>query len=181
MLIDATIVEYAKEIMQLAIEKNITLVIPKDIIIKRLLLPDQVALATSGDYMKMDVEAGVTYIVQDVSAYRYHEHDCVVDIGPKTIALYISHIAKGKTIFANGTMGIYENQESSHGTAAILSAIASNNNMTILGGGDCVAAAEQFQVGGSISFLSTGGGATLAYLAAGNPYEELPGLHALII
>ena len=101
------------------------------------------------------------------------------DIGPATIASYQAIIATAQTIFANGTMGVYEQPDSQEGTKAILQAIANNKGFTVLGGGDCAAAAQQFGIADKVSFISTGGGATLAYLAAQEPWLELPGLAAL--
>lgn len=101
------------------------------------------------------------------------------DIGPRTAATYAQIIASARTVLANGTMGMYEELASQDGTKAILEAIADNPHYTVIGGGDCAAAADQFGLAERIHFISTGGGATLAYLAAGEPWRELPGLIAL--
>ena len=101
------------------------------------------------------------------------------DIGPQTIRTFTGIIATARTIFANGTMGVYEEADNQAGTRAILTAIAHCKGFTILGGGDCAAAAALFGVRNKVSFVSTGGGATLAFLAAIDPYKELPGLRAL--
>ncbi len=103
-----------------------------------------------------------------------------VDIGPKTIAQCNEVITQARTILANGTMGIYEEASYTQGTKAIFSAIASSSAYTVIGGGDAVAATFQYGLADKMDYLSTGGGATLAYLAAQNPEEELPGLKALL-
>ena len=87
------------------------------------------------------------------------------DIGPKTIKLFCEEINKAKTIFVNGTMGIYENKESQTGTKEVLQAVANSNAYTVAGGGDCIAAIHMFNLQDKFDFLSTGGGATLAFLA----------------
>lgn len=87
------------------------------------------------------------------------------DIGPKTIDLFSQEINNAKTIFINGTMGIYEDIKSQGGTKEILTAIGKSNAFTIAGGGDCVAAIYKFNLEDKFNFLSTGGGATLAFLA----------------
>lgn len=102
-----------------------------------------------------------------------------VDIGPTTVKDFCKHIAQSKTIFMNGTMGIYEYPVYASGTQQILQAIASEQIHSVIGGGDAVAAAFQSGYAEKVTFLSTGGGATLAFLAAHNPYRTLPGLKAL--
>ena len=102
-----------------------------------------------------------------------------IDIGPKTIDLFTPFLASAQTIFANGTMGKYEEKDGQAGTYAMLKAIAGNPGYTLIGGGDCGAAAAQCGVGERMSFVSTGGGATLAYLASKKPWEDLPGLFVL--
>lgn len=89
----------------------------------------------------------------------------IFDIGPKTIELFKKEIARAKTIFANGTMGAYEQPEYETGSKAILQAIADSSAYTVIGGGDAVAATFQFGLEKKMDFLSTGGGATLAFLA----------------
>jgi len=89
----------------------------------------------------------------------------VYDIGPKTVDIFCKKIAEAKTIFANGTMGVYEQEEFETGTKKILKAIAESAAYSVIGGGDAVAATFKFGLDKQMSFLSTGGGATLAFLA----------------
>ena len=105
--------------------------------------------------------------------------DRCIDIGPATRQTFIDHINEAQTIFANGTMGIYEEEVSAQGTKEILAAIAHSNAYSVLGGGDAVAAAHLFDLTNGIDFLSTGGGATLAFLGSKDPLYELPALAAL--
>jgi len=98
-----------------------------------------------------------------------------VDIGPKTVAAYGAVIAKAKTIFWNGPMGIFEIDEFAKGTIGVAQAVAASGAVSIVGGGDSVAAVKKAGVKDRISHLSTGGGASLEYVA----YETLPGITAL--
>jgi phosphoglycerate kinase len=104
----------------------------------------------------------------------------VVDIGPATIRQYVYNVAQAHTVFINGTMGIFEYPAYQGGTSAVLQAIAAVNGYTVLGGGDTAAAAAACKLTTSFGFVSSGGGATLAYLGAAHPLEQLPGLKSLI-
>lgn len=111
--------------------------------------------------------------------YRYADQQQPIDIGPATTATFVGCLQQAKTIFANGTMGKYEEAAGRAGTRETLQAIAQTAAFTVLGGGDCPAAAEMMGIADKVSFVSTGGGATLAYLAATDPWQDLPGLRAL--
>ena len=99
-----------------------------------------------------------------------------VDIGPETIKRFGDEIAKARTIFWNGPMGVFEIKECAKGTFAIAEAIAANSNaVSIIGGGDSVKAVKKARVADKITFISTGGGASLELLEG----KELPGVAAL--
>ena len=98
-----------------------------------------------------------------------------LDIGPKTIQAYADVIALAKTILWNGPMGVFEIEEFSKGTKKVAEAVAGSNALSIVGGGDSVAAVAKAGVSDRISHISTGGGASLEYIA----YETLPGIEAL--
>jgi len=98
-----------------------------------------------------------------------------VDIGPKTVAAYSAVIAGARTIFWNGPMGIFEIDAFAKGTIGIAQAVAASGAVSIVGGGDSVAAVKKAGVKDKISHISTGGGASLEYVA----YETLPGITAL--
>jgi phosphoglycerate kinase len=98
-----------------------------------------------------------------------------VDIGPKTVEAYAAVIAEARTIFWNGPMGIFEIEEFARGTIGIARAVAASGAVSIIGGGDSVAAVMKAGVRDKISHISTGGGASLEYVA----YETLPGIAAL--
>ncbi|HEX2694180.1 MAG TPA: phosphoglycerate kinase [Acidobacteriota bacterium] len=98
-----------------------------------------------------------------------------VDIGPKTIEAYSKIIAGAKTIFWNGPLGVFEIDKFAVGTVKIAEAVAASGAISIVGGGDSIAAVKKAGVTDKISHISTGGGASLEFLA----YETLPGIEAL--
>lgn len=98
-----------------------------------------------------------------------------VDIGPKTIELYKKAVANAKTVLWNGPMGIFEIPACAKGTFAVAEAVAKSGAISIIGGGDSVKAINQSGHGDKVSFISTGGGASLEFLEG----KVLPGVAAL--
>ncbi len=99
-----------------------------------------------------------------------------VDIGPASVKLFADEIAKAKTVIWNGPMGVFEIKEAAKGTFAIAEAIAANQRAkTIIGGGDSVKAVKKAGVADKVTFISTGGGASLELLEG----KTLPGVAAL--
>lgn len=98
-----------------------------------------------------------------------------VDIGPKTTELYRSEIANAKTVLWNGPMGIFEIEDSAKGTFAVAEAVAQSDCVSIIGGGDSVKAIKRSGYSTDVTFMSTGGGASLEFLEG----KELPGVVAL--
>jgi phosphoglycerate kinase len=103
----------------------------------------------------------------------------IVDIGPATRKAYAEHLGKAKTIFWNGPMGVFEVPQFGDGTKAIAKALARRSSagvVTIVGGGDSVAAVEQLGLSEKMTHVSTGGGASLEFLQG----RSLPGVDALL-
>jgi len=104
----------------------------------------------------------------------------VVDIGPDTVAAYIEHLTRARTVFWNGPMGVFEMPQMADGTNAIARFLAKRSSragvITVVGGGDSVAAVEQLKLTGRMSHVSTGGGASLEFLEG----KVLPGVAALL-
>lgn len=101
--------------------------------------------------------------------------DVIGDIGVEAIKNYSRIINEAKLIFVNGTVGLYEQKEYSNGTGEILRAVANSNAKKIVGGGDAASSVKKYNLEDKIDFISTGGGASLTYIAKGS----LPGLDAL--
>src|SRR5574344_648164 len=90
--------------------------------------------------------------------------DNILDIGSMTIVKYQNLIKQAQTIFLNGTVGKYEDERFASGTKKILEAVSVNPNIRVIGGGDALSSAEYFNIN-DFTFISTGGGATLEYIA----------------
>lgn len=98
-----------------------------------------------------------------------------VDIGPKSIKLFKEAVASAKTVLWNGPMGIFEIDACNKGTFAVAETIAESDAISIIGGGDSVKAIKMSGFSDSVTFMSTGGGASLEFLEG----RELPGVSAL--
>nr|MBO2512330.1 phosphoglycerate kinase [Gammaproteobacteria bacterium] len=90
--------------------------------------------------------------------------DMILDIGPSTAEAYAARLAKAGTIVWNGPVGVFEHPEFAAGTRRIAEAVAASDAFSIAGGGDTLAAVEQFGIADRISYISTGGGAFLEFL-----------------
>ncbi len=98
-----------------------------------------------------------------------------VDIGPKTIELFKKVVAKSKTVLWNGPMGIFEIKDSAVGTFAVAQTVAESDAISIIGGGDSVKAIKKSGYSDKVTFMSTGGGASLEFLEG----KTLPGVAVL--
>jgi phosphoglycerate kinase len=98
-----------------------------------------------------------------------------LDIGPQTIEAFVSAVGGAATVLWNGPMGVFEDERFAAGTEAVARAVASSNAVSVVGGGDSVAALQSYGLDGAFSFVSTGGGASLEFVELG----DLPGLKAL--
>ncbi len=120
-----------------------------------------------------NLEPGAKGTVKDVRALA--AADMILDIGPQTAAVYAEHLAGAGTIVWNGPLGVFEHPEFANGTRRVAEAVAASNAFSIAGGGDTLAAVEQFGISERISYISTGGGAFLEFLEG----KKLPAVATL--
>ena len=154
-LLDQEGLDTAKNALQKAREKGVALLLPVD--------------AVAGDKFAADANSKL------VGADGIEPGWMGLDIGPKTIDLFVNTIKKSKMIVWNGPMGVFEMEKFAAGTKAIAEALANSGAVTIIGGGDTAAAVAQFGLADKMSHVSTGGGASLEMLEG----KVLPGLAAL--
>jgi len=153
-LIESDKIALAEALMKEAAERNVSLLLPVDHI--------------TGDTDKKNPVVGTTQIPPDRIG---------LDIGPQTAARFIDEIRKAKMVLWNGPVGLFEIEPYSQGSRALAQALAENYSrlVSIIAGGDTVAAVTAAGVAGKITHLSTGGGATLEFLEG----RKLPGIKAL--
>jgi phosphoglycerate kinase len=154
-LVEDDTLDVARNILAEAREKKSAIHLPRDHVLARSL---------------EDAEPAGT-----AAAFPLPSDRMAVDIGPKTVEEFSRVISRSKTVFWNGPLGVFEIPAFSRGTVGIAEAVARSGALTIVGGGDSVAAVAKAGVGDRISHISTGGGASLEFLAN----ETLPGLEAL--
>lgn len=157
-LVEPDSVPVAQQLMARAEERGARLLLPVDVVI--------------ADAFSADAQRQVVDVSDIPDGWR------VLDIGPKTIEQYSAEIRAARTIIWNGPMGVFELEPFAVGTRAIAQAMAeaaANGAITIVGGGDSVAAVEQAGLADKMSHVSTGGGASLELLEG----RVLPGVAAL--
>jgi phosphoglycerate kinase len=156
---EADKLDLAGEILDLAKKQGVRFLLPVDALEAQKIEPGATARNTS----RVTLTRGITDGWQ------------AVDIGHATISLYEEEIAKAKTILWNGPVGVFEIPAFAIGTIAIAEALARSNATTIIGGGDSVTAVKQAGLADKMTFISTGGGASLELIEG----KELPGVAAL--
>ena len=150
-------IEYAKEMIAKAKEAGVNFLLPVDNI--------------AAD--KFDAEANTQVVGTDIP-----DGWMGLDIGPKTVELYAAAIKQAKTVVWNGPMGCFEMPKFAEGTMGVCKAVAevkANGGVSIIGGGDSVAAVNKSGLADKMTHISTGGGASLEYLEG----KVLPGVDAL--
>ena len=157
--VEADKVDLARELVDLAKTKGVKFLLPVDAIETEEIRAD----APTKNTGTLSPEHGISDGWQ------------AVDIGSATIALYRQEIAAAKTILWNGPVGIFEIPDFARGTIAIAEALARSGATTIIGGGDSVTAVRQAGLADRMTFISTGGGASLELIEG----KELPGVAAL--
>ncbi|MDO4501983.1 MAG: phosphoglycerate kinase [Coriobacteriia bacterium] len=149
-------VERAAAMLQKAQDKGVSLLLPTDVVVADAFANDANTQVVAADAMPDDMMG--------------------LDIGPKTAQAYSQAIAGAKTVFWNGPMGVFEMPSFEAGTKAVALAVAENQDAnTVIGGGDSVAAVNKFDLADRMTFISTGGGASMELVQG----EALPGVEAL--
>lgn len=157
-LLEKDHVESAKKIIEKAYNKKVECLLPADHVAVREIKPDAAVTVTQAMSIPPELIG--------------------VDIGPHTVEFFQEHVAKAKTVFWNGPMGIFEMEAFSKGSFAVAEAMAEatkNGATTIVGGGDSLAVVAKAKLADKMSHCSTGGGASLELLEG----KVLPGLAAL--
>lgn len=138
--------------------------------------------AGNGARLLLPVDVVVTDDISDKGSYQVVLVDEVpadrkiVDIGPQTVQLFGTELGKCKTIFWNGPVGVYEVPQFAEGTEAMANVIASAKAATIIGGGSTAEFVINLGLAGKMTFVSTGGGASMSFLSG----EKMPGVEALL-
>ena len=154
-LVEEDKLELAKELLAKAKKNKVKLLLPTDLVMAAAFAPDAA-----------HVTEGVKHLNQEYMA---------LDIGSETSKAYAEALAEAKMIVWNGPMGVFEMDDFCKGTEAVAKAVAKSRAVSIVGGGDSVAAIEKLGLAKRITHISTGGGASLEYLEG----KVLPGVAAL--
>ncbi|MEW8957500.1 MAG: phosphoglycerate kinase [Moorella sp. (in: firmicutes)] len=154
-LVEEDQVPLAQELMDQAARQGVKLLLPRDLVVAQ------------------EFKADAPH--QVVAANAVPDGWMALDIGPETAREYANALKDARTVVWNGPMGVFEMEPFAHGTEAVALAVAAVDGMTIVGGGDSVAAVEKVGVAGKIGHISTGGGASLEFLEG----KALPGVVAL--
>lgn len=144
----------AVELLQIADDRGLSLLLPTDHVVA-----DKAEEGSQAKIVKGEIPEGKMGL----------------DVGPETITKYEGEIARARTVFWNGPLGLFEIKPFDAGTMAIAVALAKSKALTVVGGGDSVAAVKRSGQAEAISHISTGGGASLEFLEG----KTLPGLAAL--
>jgi phosphoglycerate kinase len=128
----------------------------------KILLPIDVALEVNGKR-------------KEIPANQLPTEHAIFDIGTKTVQIYVDIISTAKSIVVSGPLGVYENSEFCYGTKTVFEAIANSDAFSLAGGGNTIAAIDQYGLSSKISYISTAGGALVEFLMG----KKLPGVVAL--
>ncbi len=158
-LVDLEKVDYCRDMLKKAEEKGVKIVLPVDSIVTKS-FPDPV------DAVVETKNALTEEIPEDMMG---------LDIGTESAKIFAEAVKSAKTVVWNGPMGVSENPCFANGTVSVARALAETDAITIIGGGDSAAAVNNLGFGDKMSHISTGGGASLEFLAG----KELPGIVAM--
>lgn len=156
-LVETEWIEPAKGMLAKATEKGVDLLLPVDFVVAECIVEDAETTIVGREEIPPTMMG--------------------LDIGPTTVELFNGAISSARTVFWNGPMGVFEMKPFETGTRKVAAAVARNNRaVSVVGGGDSVAALRKFDLEERVTFVSTGGGASMKLLEG----SELPGLTALL-
>ncbi len=157
-LVETAYVDLARELMEKAADRNVSLLLPEDTI--------------AGNKFSRDADTMIC------DTMKIHDNWMGLDIGPEAIETYSKVISESSSILWNGPLGVFEFEKFSNGTFSIAKAIAAATDkgaFSLIGGGDSVSAINKSGLADKVSFISTGGGAMLEFLEG----KTLPGIAAV--
>jgi phosphoglycerate kinase len=154
-LLEEDKLDVARDLMKRAEERGVQLGLPVDVVV--------------AERFEADAPSKVVDVAQVPEGWM------IMDVGPRTVQEFKEMLKPAKTIFWNGPMGVFEMPRFAEGTKAIADILAKSGAMTVVGGGDSVAAVEQMGYADRMTHISTGGGASLEFLSG----LVLPGVAAL--
>jgi phosphoglycerate kinase len=155
-LVEREWIDEARKMLEKARQQNCELLLPIDLVVAAEIAED----ATTFIVGREEIPDGLMGL----------------DIGPATVALYQTEIERARTIYWNGPMGVFEMTPFEAGTREVARAVGRNRRaVSVIGGGDSVAALKKFELEDRVTFISTGGGASMKLVEGAN----LPGLDAL--
>jgi phosphoglycerate kinase len=123
----------------------------------------------------VDVALDVNGKRKEIGVDKLPTECSIFDIGARTVENYVQLISKAKSVVVSGPMGVYENREFNYGTKKVFEAIASSKAFSLAGGGNTIAAIQEYGLTKKISYISTAGGALIEFLMG----RKLPGVVAL--
>jgi 3-phosphoglycerate kinase len=155
-LLEEDKIDYCKDAMKKAESKGVTIFLPVDVVVAK--------------EISAEAESRVVPVSEIADDWLG------LDIGPKSIRIYTSAIKDAKTIFWNGPMGVFEIDQFAEGTMEVAKAVAETDAISVIGGGDSVAALKKAHLENQVTFVSTGGGASLELIEG----KALPGVESLM-
>jgi phosphoglycerate kinase len=155
-LIEADRIDTAARLMEKAARNGVRLLLPVDVVVA-----DEPSIKAKGEVVS----------IKNISI-----HQRIVDMGPQTMKSFYEELRRCKTVFWNGPMGIYEIPQFAGGTRATAKLLAGLKATTVVGGGSTAEVVIEMKLADEMTFVSTGGGATLRFLSG----EPLPGIEVLL-
>ncbi|NLB88312.1 MAG: phosphoglycerate kinase, partial [Syntrophomonadaceae bacterium] len=142
--VEEGLLDEAKDLLALAEQRNVKLLLPIDAVVASELSEQAVA--------------------EVVEVSKVPQDKMILDIGPETVKLFTDEIKKARTVIWNGPLGVYEYEQFAGGTREVAKALAESEAVSVIGGGDSAAAVQNLGLAQDITHISTGGGATLEFL-----------------